>query len=531
VVTRFVARRTIRIAAIWGAVFGTTIASSAIGYLGVYKTVLDRQQFAASFSHNVGINALIGAPHHLETVHGFTAWRSMGIIILIGSIWAILNATKTFRGEESAGRWEMLLTGQTTARKAVLQALLGLSAGLMTIFVLVSVGTYAASYYQGIDFTVSNSLYMGLAAVCAPALFLAFGALASQIQPTRARAAGMTAALLGAAFLLRGLGNALDGAHWLVDISPLGWVEQLRPLTGSQPLWLLPIAGFVLLTSTAAIRLAGERDLEASILADHDSAKAKLGLLSSPLAMSWRLNRLQLLPWLGGLLVFSTGFSSLTKTAGEAINVSSSAEQSIGRLTQAQHLGATVFLGIVFLIVMTIMLLAVASAINAVREDEAEGRLDNLLVRPVSRFGWLGARILIILCLILAAGTLATVGTWLGSHWVGASLELSEMIKAGLNATAPAVLLAGIGLFALGFIPRHASKLLYAIVGSSFLVQMLGSIGNLNHWLLDASLLHHIALAPAVNPNWTVFWTYIALGVGAGFVGVLRFNDRDLQNE
>ena len=154
--------------------------------------------------------------------------------------------------------------------------------------------TYAAGFYHDVNFTLSDGLYMGLAAICAPAIFLAFGALASQIQPTRVRAAGMTAAFFGLSFFVRGLGNALSGAHWLVDISPLGWVEQLRPLTGSQPLWLLPIALFIIIVSAAAVHLAGRRDLGESILPDHDSAPARLGLLHGVLPFSWRLTRLQL---------------------------------------------------------------------------------------------------------------------------------------------------------------------------------------------------------------------------------------------
>lgn len=531
VVARFVAKRTVRIAAIWGYVFGATIASSAVGYLGVYKTLVDREKFAASFSSNVGINAIIGAPHHLETVAGFTAWRCMGIMILIGSIWAILTASKTFRGEEAAGHWEMFLVGQTTARRAVVQSLVGLSAGLFAIFVIVSAATYGAGFYHDINFSLSASLFMGLAAIGAPALFLAVGALASQIQPTRGRAAGMTAAVFGLSFILRAAGNAIESAHWLVDISPLGWVEQLRPLTGSQPLWLLPIGVFIFIVSAAAVHLAGKRDLGESILPDHDSAEPRLQLLSTPLAAAWRLNHMLILPWLAGLLVFTTGFSSLTKTASDAIQVSSSAEQAIARLSQAKHLGETIFLGMVFLIAMTIILLAVAAAINAIREDEAEGYLDNLLVQPVSRLRWLGGRVLLIAMLIVAAGLLAALGSWLGSHAVHAGVGASDMLKAGLNAMAPAVLLGGIGLLTLGFAPRQVAKVLYGVIGWSFLAQMLGSIGNINHWILDTSLLHHIALAPAVAPNWHVAGLYVAIGASAAVLGALRFNARDLQNE
>lgn len=531
VVFRFVARRNLKFTVIWGYVFGAVIASSAIGYLGIYKTLAAREQFAASFSSNVGINALIGAPHHLETINGFTAWRTMGIIILIGSIWAILTASKTFRGEEAAGRWEMFLVGQTTARRATLQTLLGLYASLLAIFALVTAGTYAAGFYHNIGFTLSNSLYMGIAAMGAPLIMLTFGALASQIQPTRSRAAGMTAAFFGLSFLLRAVGNADSQLHWLVDVSPLGWVEQLRPLTGSQPLWLVPIALFMVIVGTAAVRIAGGRDMGDSVLPDKDTAKPRLRLLKTPLRLAWRLNRVQMLTWLVGLLIFATGFSSLSKAAGDAIKASPGAEESFARLGGAAHVAATIFLGVVFLMGMTIMLLLITSTLNALREDESEGFLDNLLVRPVSRSRWLSGRLLLVVANIAAAGLVLAFGSWLGSHLVHNGLAFDTMLQAGINAMAPVVLLAGAGVLLFGFVPRWTAVGLYAVVGWSFIMDMLGSIGNLNHWLLDTSILHHVALAPVVKPDWHSVYVYVALGIGLGTVGWLNFLRRDLQNE
>ncbi len=531
VVFRFVARRNLKFTIIWGCVFGGVIASSAIGYLGIYKTLVDREKFAASFSSNVGINALIGAPHHIETVNGFTAWRTMGLFILIGSIWAILAASRTFRGEEAAGRWEMFLVGQTTTRRATLQALLGLYASVLAIFVLVAAGTYAAGFYHSIGFTLSNSLYMGLAAMCAPLIILTFGALASQIQPTRSRTAGMTAAFFGLSFLLRAVGNADSHVHWLVAVSPLGWVEQLRPLTGSQPLWLLPILLLMVVIGSAAVAIAGRRDMGASVLPDKDSAPPHLRLLKTPLGLAWRLNRLPMITWLTGLFIFATGFSSLSKAAAAAIKASPSAEQSFARLGGAAHVAATIFLGVVFLIGMTIMLLLVTSTLNALRDDEAEGYLDNLLVRPVSRAGWLGGRLVLVVGNIVAAGLVLAIGSWLGSHLVHNGLAFGTMLQAGINAMAPVVLLAGAGVLVFGFVPRLTAVGLYAVVAWSFIMEMLGSIGNLNHWLLDTSILHHVALAPVVKPDWHSVSMYVVLGIGLGFVGWLKFLRRDLQNE
>ena len=40
------------------------------------------------------------------------------ILSVIGGVWALLTATRLLRGEEEEGRWELLLTGQTTRLRA-----------------------------------------------------------------------------------------------------------------------------------------------------------------------------------------------------------------------------------------------------------------------------------------------------------------------------------------------------------------------------------------------------------------------------
>jgi len=68
-------------------------------------------------------------------------------------------------------------------------------------------------------------------------------------------------------------------------------------------------------------------------------------------------------------------------------------------------------------------------------------------------------------------------------------------------------------------------------IRQAFLVQMVGSAVHLNHWILDVSILQHIALAPAVAPDWQVAWWYAGLGLVLALLAAWRFNRRDLQNE
>ena len=62
----------------------------------------------------------------------------------------------------------------------------------------------------------------------------AIGALAGQRASSRSQANVLSAGVLGA-FLLRMVADSGSGLAWLRWATPLGWVEELHPLTGSDP--------------------------------------------------------------------------------------------------------------------------------------------------------------------------------------------------------------------------------------------------------------------------------------------------------
>ena len=531
VIGRFVAKRTIYSAVLWALVFGAYVASKASGYANLYPTLQDRLKFLASFSSNIGINAILGLPHNVETVAGFTAWNCLMILTIIGSIWAFLLATKKFRGEEEAGRWELLLSGQTTARRATVNVLAGLSMCLAVFFGVTAITFIATGRLHNVDFNTSAALFFALAATAGAAMFIAIGTFISQLMPTRSRAAGVSAAIFGIFFLLRAAAD-ITSLHWLLNLSPLGWIEKLQPLFGSRWVWFIPIIVLVLILSILTVWIAGERDLGASIFADKDTAKAHTRFLNGPLAMSIRLTWAKTLSWALGLGIFSFFFGILTKSAAQAISASANEGKYIDRLVHAQQLSlATTFIGVIFFILMPLIMAYVASAVGAMRNDEAEGYLDNLLVRPVSRLRWLYDRISLIIMAVLIVGIFSAICSWAGAAIQHNGIAFHSYITAGINAIVPAIFTLGIGIFALGFMPRLTTIIAYSVVAWSFLISMISSGIKLNHWVLDTSIMTHMNLAPAVSPNWTSALVIILLGIAVALLGILRFNRRDLASE
>jgi ABC-2 type transport system permease protein len=250
------AKRAARSGVLWGALFGGLIFNDAVSYHQNFPTAAARETFGG----NAAFAAVLGPAHRLDMVGGEVAWRVFGLLIIVGAIWGLLTATRLLRGEEDAGRWELLLAGRTSRRHATVQAIAGLAAGFAVLWALTAGFTVAAGLRSSVGFSVSASLFYAVAATASTATFLAIGALTSQLGPTRRQANGLASAVFGASFLIRMVAGSVGGLAWMRWASPLGWIENLRPLTGSRPLALVPVVPVVAAAVGAAVTLAGRRD-------------------------------------------------------------------------------------------------------------------------------------------------------------------------------------------------------------------------------------------------------------------------------
>jgi soluble P-type ATPase len=121
------------------------------------------------------------------------------------------------------------LAGQTTRRRAAAGAVAGLGLGLLTLWAVTAAIIVAVGNSGDAGFTVSASLFASVAMVAGAAVFLAVGALCSQLSATRRQAAALSAGVFGLAYLLRLIAYSSSSLRWLRWATPLGWVDELRP--------------------------------------------------------------------------------------------------------------------------------------------------------------------------------------------------------------------------------------------------------------------------------------------------------------
>jgi len=523
------ARKAIRSGVLWGYLFGVVVASSAISYTQIYKTQADREHLAAAFGSNNAASALFGPAPALQTAAGFTVFKSFMTLMILGAVWGLLTSTRLLRGEEEAGRWELLLTGQTTRRRAAGHALVGLAAGVATIWVITAIITVLAGRDSKVDIAVGPALFFALTLVTTPIMFVAVGALTSQLAATRRQAATYAAWVLGASYALRLVADSGVGMHALIWASPLGWVEELQPLTSPRPLAYLPIVAFTVVVAMIAVHLTGRRDVGSSVFPDRVHASPRLRLLHGQVGLSIRLIRPTVVAWWCAIAATGLLMGLVAKAAGGTI--SGSSVQTVFSRLGASGTGAEVYLGVTFLIQAVLVAFVAAGQASAVRGEERDGHLDNLLVRPVSRPSWFGGRLGAAVVVLLAGGVIAGVMTWIGTLTQDAGVGLGTLVGAGVNVVPPSICILGIGALAFGVWPRATSFVVYAVLGWSLLVEVVGGVVASSHWLVDTSLFHQMAAAPAVAPNWTTGGAMVGIGAVSAVVGALAFRRRDIVGE
>lgn len=529
VVAGVTGRAAARSGALWGAVFGLFMVVQTRTYTSQYSTPAARTELMRAYETNLGINALIGPIRDIDTVAGWATWRFVGVLSVLGSLWGLLTATRLLRGEEEAGRYELLVVGRTTPARAAGQAIAGLTAGLLSIFGLCVAALVVLGRSRDVGFTIGQCLAFAGVLAAGPAMFAAIGALSSQLVDTRRRAMAFAGAVLGLSYAVRMVADSRPGLHWMAWLSPLGWLELVQPLTRPRPLALIPIALIVLACVAAAVRLAAVRDVGAGALPGHDSAAPRLASVRGPVPLAARLMRPVALGWLFAVLAMSVLIGA---TAGSS---TSDSTESVAIADAVRRLGGDgspveLYLGLTFLVLALLVGMIAAGQVAALAAEENEGHAENLLVGPLHRLSWLAGRLGLAVGLLVVAGFTAGFGAWAGAASQHSPVGLGSLLLAGANVVPPALFVLGVGVLAFGVRPRQAAAATYAYLAWAGLIQLAGGLVSINHWLIDTSIFSHMVPAPATSPDWPRAAVVTALAALLAAAGGAAFSRRDTQS-
>jgi ABC-2 type transport system permease protein len=495
-------------------------AATVLGYRSAYPTRADRVEFARTFGDTDAVRLLYGVPRDLLTVGGYAGWRLVGSLTIFAALWGVLAAVRALRAEEESGRQELVLAGTVGRRAAFAAALAAIAAGAVVLWAALFAGTLTA--WPG----VGASAYLALTIVSPLPVFVGVGALASQLAPTRRGALALATGVLGLTLLVRMVADTAPGLGWLRWATPLGWAEELRPFADPRPIVLVLPAATTLLLLLVAERISAKRDVGAGLLAAHDSAEPRLGLLSSPEGLAARTLRGGFAAWVGGIATYALIMGVVS--ASVASGLSENLRQQLEKLGASGTDTPAGFLGFAFLFFVLAISLFGPFQLSAVREEEAEQRLETLLAEPVGRRRWLAGRVGLAAAggavLALVAGALA----WLGAVSAGADVSFARLLEAGANCLPVALLFLGLGALAYALVPRAGVAIAYGLVAVAFLWETIGGLLEAPSWLLDISPFHQVALVPAEPFATTPAAVMLLLGLAATVAATAAFRRRDL---
>jgi ABC-2 type transport system permease protein len=495
--------------------------ANVIGYRQAYPTPAAREEFARAFADNIALRLFYGIPHDLASVGGYVEFRAMGMIGLIASGWMVFAAVRALRGEEEAGCYELILAGAIGRVGAAAAVLVGLVVECAFFFAVEALCLLASATLPG-DMTAGEALLVAAGSLGPALVFAAVGVLAAQLAPTRRTAQAGASAVLAVALFLRIAADIGHGIGWLRWLTPVGWDEQLRPVTGARPAVLLLFAAAAAVVAGVALALARTRDVDSSVIHARDHARSRLVLLGSPTQAAVRSELPTLIGWLVATGLFAFALGAFARSVTEEIRKVSIHTYGLTITT------ATGYLAAVFALFALVVALYAASRIGGLRDEESSGRLETLFALPIARRSWMGGR------LALAAGTTVVLSlamgvlAWAGAVVTNGDVSFGDMLAAGANCIAAALLFLGLGALLFAWLPRPSPGAALGLVGVAFLWELVGALVSAPWWLLTISPFHHVTQVPLVAADRRGTAVMLVVAAIAAVAGVERFARRDL---
>ncbi|HEY8480686.1 MAG TPA: hypothetical protein VIL71_12740, partial [Spirillospora sp.] len=420
--------------------------------LGSVYTSTEELEAVSEFSATPA-GALFGGPgygYDAITLERFLAGQ-YGLYVLLGvALMALLTVTRHTRAEERSGRSE-LVRANVVGRSAQLTAALVLTALMCATAAVLITGVLLAAGHA-----TAGSILLGASAGAAGLVFGGVASVAVQIFAYPRAASALTGAVLGAAFVLRGIGDMAAvqdvGPSWLSWSSPLGWSQQTAPYVLDRwwPLALSAAAAAV--TTAAGYRLSRRRDLDAGLVPPRPGRPRAAAWIRGAPTLALRLQRGAITGWSVALLVAGVAYGAFAQPMADGLD---GAPDELIAVMGGGHDLIAGYLGVMGLTMAFTVTVYAVLAVQSLRTEETAGRTEPVLATAVTRAGWLTGNLAVTAIAVpwllfvagLGTGAAAAVGT-------GDTALLWETVL-GHVAHAPAVwLLLAAAALLYGIVPR-----------------------------------------------------------------------------
>ncbi len=500
------------------------VAGTAYTFKKLYPTAASRAGLAATGEANGALRFLYGRIDG-SSLGSLTTWRYGIWAGIFGALMTIMVVIRHTRTDEEAGRLE--LVGSTAVgRQAALAAALSVAA---TANLVIAALLCAVLPLTGLP--AAGSAALGLSIGACGLAFTGVSAVAAQLVSGARTARGIALAVLGIAFVLRGVGDAASsgGLSALSWASPLGWVQLARPFDGAR-WWVLCLPLAVFAGGVAlAFWLAARRDHGAGLLPDRLGRPSASRFLSGPFGLAWRLQWGMLAGWAVGYVVTFAACGAAAKGIGQLFGTSSALEHEFARLG-GQAAITNAYLAALMLLAGLVGAAYATAALLRLRVEETSGRAEPVLATAVGRVRWALSHIVVAVAgtaVLLALAGVAT-GLGYGLRIGSAGTEAGRMLGAAMAQLPAALAVAAVAVLLFGLLPTWSVAGAWTAVGVAVVLELFGEVLQLSHWLLDISPFTHAPRLPGGPVNLAPMLWLSAAAVAAGLAGLVSLRRRDL---
>jgi ABC-2 type transport system permease protein len=489
---------------VWVSSIALLVLLSVVGVKSLFPTQASIDQAAAASQHNAAAIAFNGPAQGLDTLGGEIAFQLGAFGMVVVALMSIFMIGRLTRGDEEAGRLELVRSLPVGIRAP------GLAALLVVVAMNVAVGVLSSISLLGGGLPITGSLVLGASFAGLGMFFAGVALVAAQVTENTRVVYGSSGAILGAAYLLRIIGDIGDGtASWF---SPIGLAQKARPFAGERWWPLVLLLGGAVALMAVAFRLMA-RDLGAGLVAPRPGRGAAARSLGHPLGLAMRLQRGALVGWGAGVLVAAIAYGWIAPTIDAFVARNKAfaemmASAGVGSLTD------TYFATSLRVIALIASGFAIQSALR-LRSEESALRAEPVLATPVSRWRWAASHLVIAVggsvALLIVAGLATGVSYALaGGPWS----SVPRLLGAAL-VYAPAMwLMAGLAATVFGFAPRWVD-VAWGVLAACFVIGLLGVVLRLPDWVQELSPFERTPALPAAG------LTILPLAVLTGLAAVL----------
>ncbi|MFI6864221.1 ABC transporter permease [Streptomyces sp. NPDC050421] len=512
---RLALRRDRIIMPVWVLVLGGAFSSVGQSIASLYDTAAQRAELAASMNGNSSLRAMYG-PVFGDSVGALVSWRMIAFGAALAAVMSLVVVVRHTREEEETGRQEMLSAALVGRRAPLTAALLAALIANAALGLVIVAGTAGSGAGGGAGAVALASAVAGVGA-----LFACTAAIAAQFTESARLAKGLTAAVTGAAFVLKAAGDSAtdDGSSVLTWLSPLGWAENVRPYADERWWVLLLIAAAVAVQCAVAYALTGRRDVGMSFLATRPGPAR--GRICTAFGLAVRLQRGALLGWTASFAAVGVVFGGLAGGAADLVGDNAKTKEIFERMGGQSGL-TDAFLASMVSVLGTVAALYIVSSVLRLHGEETAGRAEPVLAGGVGRTGWAAGHLLIAFggaALIMTVGGLGLA--------VGYGHELPAVLGASLVQLPAVWLLGGVTVLLYGGLPKAAAAG-WGLVGLCLALGWIGPALDLPQPVMDISPFTHLPKLPgAAGMEWgpVVLLTASAVVLVAGGLAALRRRD------